>query len=149
MLGEEDLGQRASGTLSRGLAPRPRLTSAEVTADEGGRTRVRVTLGLGGQQYIGRASGVEDELRLTAEAALEAVEQVAKRPGYFHLVGVQRIQAVDGPAVLASIRTTDERSLRLLGCVPAETDLVGSVARSVLKATNRLVEGLLAEADSP
>ena len=63
-------------------------------------------------------------------------------------MGVQRTQAPDGPAVLASIHTTDERSLRLLGSVP-ETDLAGSVARSVLKATNRLVEGFLTEADSP
>jgi hypothetical protein len=98
-----------------------------------------------GRQHIGRAAGVEDELRLTAEAAISAVEQVARRPGHFHLVGVERIQAIDAPAVLVSIRTTDKRSLRLLGCVPAETDLVGSVARSVLKATNRLVEGFLAE----
>jgi hypothetical protein len=136
---------RASGTLNPGLAARPRLTSAEVAADDGGRTRVEVILEYGNRQHIGRAAGVEDELRLAAEAALSAVEQVARRPGYFHLVGVRRIQAFDAPAVLVSIRTTDERSLRLLGCVPAEMDLVGSVARSVLKATNRLVEGLLAE----
>jgi hypothetical protein len=127
--------------------PRPRLVLAEVTADEGGRTRVQVVLEHAGRQHIGRAAGVEDELRLTAEATLSAVEQVGRRPGHFHLVGVQRIQAFDSPAVLVSIRTTDQRSLRLLGCVPAEMDLVGSVARAVLKATNRLVERLIAEAD--
>lgn len=127
--------------------PRPRLILAEVTADEGGRTEVHVVLEHAGRRHIGRAAGVEDELRLTAEATLSAVEHVARRPDHFHLVGVQRIQAFDSPAVLVSIRTTDQRSLPLLGCVPAETDLVGSVARGVLKATNRLVEHLIAEAD--
>lgn len=146
MPGEENLERRAvQESLGLTPAPRPRLLLAEVTADEGGRTRVQVMLEHDGRRYTGRAGGLEDELRLTAEATLSAVGEVIRLPGHFRVVGAERIQAFDSPAVLVSVRTTDDRSLRLLGCVPAETDLVGSVARAVLKATNRLVEGILAE----
>ncbi len=81
-------------------------------------------------------------LHLSAEATIAALEQAIDRPGYFQLVGIKRTEAFDSSAVLVSVRTTDELSLRLLGSVPMEKELVGSVARSVLKATNRLVEAM-------
>ena len=128
--------------LGRG-GPRPRLVSAELATEQDGRTRIRVTLEYGGREYVGQAAEVGDMvLHLSAEATIAALEQAIDRPGYFQLVGIKRTEAFDSSAVLVSVRTTDERSLTLLGTVRMEKDLVESVARSVLKATNRLVEAM-------
>ena len=128
--------------LGRG-GPRPRLVSAELAVEQDARTRIRVTLEYGGREYVGQAAEVGDMvLRLSAEATIAALEQAIDRPGYFQLVGIKRTEAFDSSAVLVSVRTTDERSLTLLGTVRMEKDLVESVARSVLKATNRLVEAM-------
>ena len=50
--------------------------------------------------------------------------------------------AFDSAVLLVCVRTVDGPPRKLIGCVPIQDDPVIAVARSVMHATNRIVESM-------
>lgn len=118
--------------------------AVELSRSPGSRARVRVALEYRGRERSAEREGVGQEvmvLRLTAEATLAALGRATEREEHFALVGIKDVHAFDTRVILTCVRPADARARRVLGCVPVEEDPVEAVARSVLDATNRLVEG--------
>ncbi|MFQ5679621.1 MAG: hypothetical protein ACE5HP_09195 [Gemmatimonadota bacterium] len=125
---------------------RPRLLTAELTRGRGARVQVRVALELRDREHEEERHGVGDNtmiLRLAAQATLAALHAVIGGPARFELVGVKRVHAFDEDVILTGVRLLDDPSRRLLGCVPVgRHGLAEGTARSLLNATNRIVEWL-------
>lgn len=134
----------ASDPEGPGPGRRPRLVAAELSRSPGSRLRVRVVLEYGDRELAAEREGVGQEimvLRLAAEATLAALGRATGRERHFALVGIKEVHAFDTRVILVCIRPADDRVRRVLGSVPVEGKLVEAVGRSVLDATNRLVEG--------
>jgi len=116
-----------------------RTASAEVT--------VRVTLGDGTDLHLGRATGVGSrvvELRVAADATVEAIDLALDRHEFVRLVGVKQIHAFDQDLVLVALRPGDRPARQLLGAVPIRDDPARAVVAAVLDAVNRVLDPELA-----
>jgi hypothetical protein len=91
----------------------------------------------------GRAAGHSSpmgDLRLSAEAALRALEQFAEGKLRFELIGVKLVRAFDENLVITNISVRgDERADKLIGAYLAARDTTRGAAVSVLNATNRIL----------
>lgn len=137
---------------TRAPGPRPttarrgrRLRLASVTAhrDDSSSRRVEVVLERRGREWTGTAEGVggpQVELRLAAEAALEAVNGSVQSMVPFRMVGVKSIRAFDGDLVLVGLRGPDRPGRRLVGAVPVTGSPARAAAAAVLDALNRHLE---------
>ncbi len=104
---------------------------------------VRVVVARGGIEQAAERQVVGEEgvvLRSVAEATLDAVAALSGGEHQFALVGVKRLLAFDPAVLLVCVRTIHGPPRKLIGCVPVEDDPVIAVARSVMHATNRIVE---------
>ena len=126
-------------------AGRPRVLEAGAERGRGWEAVVRVVLERGGVRATSERKAVGEEavlFRCTAEATLEALEELLGGRTRFALVGAKRMLAFDSAVLLACVRTLEEEPRKLIGCVPIQDDAVEAVARAVLHATNRMVEAI-------
>lgn len=136
------------------LTPLPTSTRRErlsfgsftFTRSPAGRCTVQVELEYDGKKYVGKREGQSSpigDLRLGAEAALEAVESFADRTLGLELMGVKLVRAFDSNVIIVSCCQRTARTTRLVGCYLADRDAVRGAALAVLNATNRVLGNYL------
>jgi hypothetical protein len=87
----------------------------------------------------GRAIALGD-LRIVAEATLEALHRVATTGHRFELLGVKTVRAFDETVVLAQVALVAGRGpTRLVGAAMGDDDLPRAAVLAVLNATNRVL----------
>ena len=125
--------------------PRLRIARVDYQPGSDGRGGVEVALEYKGRRSTGVGRGLmtrEGDLRMGAEATLQAV--IDSTADHFHpdLVGIKAVRAFDSWLVVVSIEVDDDgRRLRLLGAETAENDdLVRGAVLAVLDAPNRVLE---------
>jgi hypothetical protein len=99
-----------------------------------------------GSRVIGRSSGQSSsfgDLRIAADATLEALRQGGSDPGRFDLVGVKAVRAFDASVVIVSVIASfagGPTGVRLVGAAFAEgDDAARGAVLAVLNATNRII----------
>jgi hypothetical protein len=135
---------------SAGDAPakseRLRFGSFTFTRSPAGRCIVQVELEYTGKRFVGRMEGQSSpigDLRLGAEAAMQAVEAFASGGLGLELMGVKLVRAFDANVVIVSCTQRTARGTRLVGCYLADRDAVRGAALAVLNATNRVLGNYL------
>jgi hypothetical protein len=123
---------------------RLRLTNFTFTRTPNGRCASEVQLEwLDGARVTGKSSGLSSplgDLRVAAEAALDALHNFAGSGLRFELVGVKTLRAFDANVVIVSVaHKRPEGAVRLLGSHLSEDDQLRSSAIAVLNATNRIL----------
>lgn len=133
-----------------GLA-RLRFVACRLERAAAATTRVTVELDgpISGQRINMRAEGstcVGGDMRLAAQAMLNALTEVTKGVLKFDLIGVKPIRAFDTNVVVAAVMVHGEgMSRRLVGTAIVDEDAVTGAALAALNATNRVVSPLLAQ----
>jgi hypothetical protein len=126
---------------------RLRFGSFTFTRSPAGRCIVQVELDFNGKRFVGRTEGQSSpigDLRLGAEAAMQAVESFAQGALGLELMGVKLVRAFDANVVIVSCTQRSARGTRLVGCYMADRDAVRGSALAVLNATNRILGNYLA-----
>lgn len=129
---------------------RLRYREAILTRPRVGIAAVRVALEWQGALYEGVAEGeggLPLELRVSARAALRALEAVLSDRIRFQLLGVKSIRIFDHDFVAVLLRSPELPDRRLIGAALSAADLPSATARAVLNATNRMVGNYLSIAD--
>jgi len=125
---------------------RLRFGSFTFTRSPAGRVIAQVELEHEGKRFVGRAEGQSSpvgDLRLGAEAAMQAVELFAQGGLGLELMGVKLVRAFDANVVIVSCTQRTARETRLVGCYLADRDSVRGSALAVLNATNRVLGNYL------
>ena len=109
-----------------------------------GRCRARVQLSwIDGREFVGVAEGMlsqAGELRCSAEAAVQALQEAVKPGVELELLGVKSVRAFDATVVIVSLSVRSEGSAwRMVGSYLTETDPPRGAALAVLNATNRVL----------
>lgn len=128
-------------------AERLKFGSFTFTRSPAGRCIVQVELDYAGKRYVGKTEGQSSpigDLRLGAEAAMQAVESFAQGALGLELMGVKLVRAFDANVVIVSCTQRSARATRLVGCYLADRDAVRGAALAVLNATNRVLGNYLA-----
>jgi hypothetical protein len=122
---------------------RLRFADFRFTRTPDGRCHVEVALELEGTLVRGVGSGLSSaqvDLRVAAEAALQALETFTERTFGFELIGVKAVRAFDANVIIVSIGTRmGQAPRRLLGVALVEADQARGAVLSVLNATNRVL----------
>src|SRR5437773_11103116 len=137
---EQQTSQAADSTPVR--RDRLRFGSFTFTRSPAGRCIVQVELEYNGKKYVGRREGQSSpigDLRLGAEAAMQAVEAFSDNSLGLELMGVKLVRAFDANVVIVSATQRSARGTRLVGCYLADRDAVRGAALAVLNATNRVL----------
>ena len=121
----------------------------EHTADT--RAQAEIALEWKAVEYRGEATehghGAID-LRVCAQATLDALHELLGGRSHFRLVGVKSVKAFDDSVAIVALGVTDPETgtdRRLIGTAPANEDNIPmGVARAVLNATNRVLGNFLA-----
>ena len=116
------------------------------TRTPAGRCVVKVELEYDTKRFEGRSEGQSSpvgDLRLGAEAAMQAVEAFAQGGLGLELMGVKLVRAFDANVVIVSCTQRTARGARLVGCYLADQDAVRGSALAVLNATNRVLGNYL------
>jgi hypothetical protein len=129
---------------------RVRLVEAQLAHGADARTHAEIALEWRAVEYRGKASaqgaGAID-LRVCAQATLDAIRQLIGGRMVFRLIGVKSVKAFDETIAIVALSVHDPESRqerRLLGTAPASEDnLPTGVARAVLNATNRVLGNFL------
>ena len=125
---------------------RLKFGSFTFTRSPAGRCIVQVELEFTGKRFIGKTEGQSSpvgDLRLGAEAAMQAVEAFAQGGLGLELMGVKLVRAFDANVVIVSCTQRTARGTRLVGCYLADRDAVRGAALAVLNATNRVLGNYL------
>ena len=125
---------------------RLKFGSFSFTRSPAGRCTVQVELEYGGKKFVGRTEGQSSpigDLRLGAEAAMQAVESFAQGRLGLELMGIKLVRAFDANVVVVSCTQRSSRGTRLVGCYLADRDPVRGSALAVLNATNRILGNYL------
>ncbi len=125
---------------------RLRFGSFSFTRSPAGRCIVQVELEYGCKRFIGRTevqSSPIGDLRLGAEAAMQAVESFAQGRLGLELMGIKLVRAFDANVVVVSCTQRSARDTRLVGCYLADRYPVRGSALAVLNATNRIMGNYL------
>jgi hypothetical protein len=126
---------------------RLRFGSFTFTRSPAGRCVVQVELEYAGERFVGKCEGPSSpigDLRLGAEAAMQAVESFSQNGLGLELMGVKLVRAFDANVVIVSCTQRSARATRLVGCYLADSDAVRGAALAVLNATNRVLGNYLA-----
>lgn len=129
---------------------RVRYRAATLTRPRVGIAAVRVTLEWQGMSFEGMAEGeggLPLELRVSARAALRALESLLTDRIRFELLGVKAIRIFDHDFVAVLLRSPELPDRRLIGAALSSADLPSATARAVLNATNRLLGNYLSIAE--
>ena len=116
------------------------------TRSPAGRCTVQVDLEYDGRKVSGTCEGQSSpigDLRLGAEAAMNAIETFTQGTLGLELLGVKLVRAFDANVVIVSCAQRSSRSTRLVGCYLADRDTVRGAALAVLNATNRILGNYL------
>lgn len=112
-----------------------------------GRCRAKVVLTWSdGRRFEGASEGVSSqagELRCSAGAAVQALEQAVEPRLTFELLGVKAVRAFDATVVIVSLSARTTEATRLVGSSLTESDPPRGAALAVLNATNRLLGNYL------
>ena len=111
-----------------------------------GRCIVNAELEYESKRFTGTSEGQSSpvgDLRLGAEAAMQAVESFAEGGLGLELMGVKLVRAFDANVVIVSCTQRTARGARLVGCYLADDDAVRGSALAVLNATNRVLGNYL------
>lgn len=138
---------QSSGDAPSNKSERLRFGSFTFTRSPAGRCIVQVELEYNGQRFVGKTEGQSSpigDLRLGAEAAMQAVEAFAQGALGLELMGVKLVRAFDANVVIVSCTQRSSRGTRLVGCYLADRDAVRGSALAVLNATNRVLGNYLA-----
>lgn len=102
-----------------------------------------VVLELDRAEFTGKSSGQSSamgDMRLSAEAALKALQAFGAGDYKFELLGIKHLRAFDTNLLIVSILVQQaERTIRVVGCALAEIDTQRGAALAVLNATNRVL----------
>ena len=116
------------------------------TRSPAGRCCAQVDLEYDGSKFVGKCEGQSSpigDLRLGAEAALNAIDTFTQGNLGLELLGVQLIRAFDANVIIVSCAQRSARNTRLVGCYLADRDTVRGAALAVLNATNRILGNYL------
>lgn len=126
-----------------GADTRLRLVDVQTERDASSGVAVTVELEWEGEIHSGSVRGVGSstvEIRLGAEAALEALCLCAQDGEFARLVGVKTVHAFDSQVILVSVRCREAPGRNLVGAVPVDgRDTTRTAAAAVLDAVNRVV----------
>lgn len=130
------------------LASRRRVRFAGVDrrTDPDHRVRIRVSLEWNGEVKYGEAVGEEGdliELRTSAAASLQALEQVLGEELDIKLAGVKQVKAFDAELMVVALYTSKGTPTRLVGSVSVGDNPRRAAAVAVLNALNRLLGNYL------
>lgn len=130
-----------------GYNPR-RVRLLEVVREDqhDGHVRIRTTLELSDQTYVGEASGERSdpiELRTAALAALDAIKKLVDSSLDLRLVGVKQFKAFDADFVVVSIYRAASPPQRYVGTVLQSGGHAEAAVMAVLHALNRLLGNFL------
>ena len=137
---EDAAGASDAGDPTSGAEDRFRLASVTARSDASSRREVTVVLERRGASHRGSSEGVggpQVELRLAAEATMEAIADALKGDVPFRMVGVKSIHAFDGDLVLVGLSGRGASDRRLVGAVPQTEGPARAAAAAVLDALNR------------
>lgn len=144
--GQESAG--GAGEATPAAERRVRLVDVQADRDASSGLTVTVELEWEGEIETAEAHGVGTstvEIRLGAEATLEALCRIAGEEGFVRLVGVKTVHAFDSEVVLVSVRSEAAPGRNLVGAVPVEgRDPTRTAAAAVLDAVNRWLGAALA-----
>ena len=146
-------------SIAASYEPEPSLPAADVSAGEprrvrlvalraqrfpSGQCRAEVELQRqDGTTVVGAREGhtiALGDLRIVAEATLEALHRASTTDLRFELLGVKTVRAFDQTVVLVQIAVVAGRApVRLVGAAMGDTDLPRAAVLSVLNATNRIL----------
>ena len=135
-----------NGNEAPARSDRLKFGSFTFTRSPAGRCIVQVELEFTGKRFVGRTEGQSSpvgDLRLGAEAAMQAVEAFAEGGLGLELMGVKLVRAFDANVVIVSCTQRTARGTRLVGCYLADRDAVRGAALAVLNATNRVLGNYL------
>ena len=122
---------------------RLRFSDFSFTRTPSGQCSAEVSLEWDGVIYRGRAIGQSSPLgdfRVSADAALRALEEFAKGAMHFELLGIKHVRAFDSNLAIVSItHQQDGQSFPLVGVYLAKEDVCRGAAIAVLNATNRVL----------
>ena len=133
--------------------PRERVKLVEAQLFHGADTKAQaeVCLEWKAVEYCGKAEGVGQstiDLRVCAEATLDALHQLLAGRMHFRLIGVKSVRAFDDSVAIVAVGVHDpeiSEGRRLIGTAMApEGYMPTGVARAVLNATNRVLGNFLA-----
>ena len=102
---------------------------------------------LEGQRVKGRAEGTSSamgDLRVAAEAALQAIRNFSEGELDLEIIGVKALRVFDANVVIVAVAKRGETTTRLLGCYLAEADPIRASVIAVLNATNRVLGNFIA-----
>jgi hypothetical protein len=128
---------------------RLRFTDFRFTRTPAGTCRAEVELEwFDGMRVTGSASGHSSpfgDLRIAAEAALQALESFVERQIQFEILGIRSLRAFDSNVVIAAVlaRQGDD-TRRLIGCYLSEDGTPRDAVLAVLNATNRTLGNFIA-----
>lgn len=141
--GPANQGPAATPQPSPEARARFRIVSVSTGREPGSQVRVSVTLGLGDGRGTAEREGVGGrtvQLRLGAQATLEAMGDLLQREVRHRLVGVKTVRAFDRDLVLVGVRSPSLPSRQLLGGVPIGDDPVRAACKATLDAVNRVID---------
>jgi hypothetical protein len=121
---------------------RSKFVSLEVTKPGVGLVGARVVLEWNRQQVTGEAEGEwnrANELRVSASAALKALEKIVEKKLDLVLVGVKELLVFDHNLVVVLVTSPQFPDRPLIGTSIDTGDRVRSAALAALNATNRVV----------
>lgn len=121
---------------------RVRFVAVEVQNEGLGMTRVRVTLELRGETYVGESvgeSGQPLEIRTAAAAAVAALNRVAPESLAVRFVGVKQVRAFDADILVVALMSEERPPRKFVGAVLVGDAPHRAAAAAVLHATNRLL----------
>src|SRR5687768_17098891 len=143
---EQQTATNSHGDSGQSKSDRLRFGSFTFTRSPAGRVIAQVELEHEGKHYVGKAEGQSSpvgDLRLGAEAAMQAVEMFSQNGLGLELMGVKLVRAFDANVVIVSCTQRTARGTRLVGCYLADRDAVRGAALAVLNATNRVLGNYL------
>jgi hypothetical protein len=130
---------------------RVRLVESKLAHTADDHAQAEVTLEWRAVEYRGKATAVGHgaiDLRVCAEAAIDALQQLLSGRMNFRLIGSKSVKAFDDSVAIVALGVHDSETgetRRLIGTALApEGDIPQGTARAVLNATNRVLGNFLA-----
>ncbi|HEU4565132.1 MAG TPA: hypothetical protein VFS05_10805 [Gemmatimonadaceae bacterium] len=122
---------------------RLRLADYRFARTPDGRCSAEIALELEGTEVRGRSSGLSNplvDLRVAAEATLQALQSYTEGSYGLELIGVKAVRAFDANVIIVSVAMKQGAGpRRLLGVALVEEDPARGAVLAVLNATNRVL----------